>query len=278
MVINPQPKGYAPYSKKFSRKDCTKKHKNHERKSLTSCISITKNSGPLCFLLITSGLVEAKTITLTTPGLLFNSYKTIDIDEFEYTYRTAHINQKKQTFTLKDGSVWQVTPMRDETASFYEKKEKPISIEKILHSWQPNDEIIFHNSSSYLTILAYNVTRGLLLNAVPIKSPDNPQLLISAVDKQVIPAGNNHYWRSLITLSDDSIYFQEVSWSSYDFALRWHVGDPIIVVKDGQTTHKLINLRYIDHKYEELCVKEKELLVKHNLLGVEESLYVEKIR
>lgn len=67
----------------------------------------------LCFLLIASSL-HAKTVQLKTGHWIFDRYRNVTLDEFDYTYSIYSVDYENGFFELDDGSIWQIKPMEDE--------------------------------------------------------------------------------------------------------------------------------------------------------------------
>jgi hypothetical protein len=188
--------------------------------------------------------LEAKTVPLDTGNWIFDTYRNVKIDEFDYLYTIAEIDLLEKTITLEDGSLWSVHPLRAESKSFYYQKgiyALSSSHIDLLSSWEQNDVVIFHQLIDRNSILAYNLTKDMLLDVSPISAPTSPLLTISHIRK--IYVGHLGVCGAIIKLSDDSVWQA----NSADSQIYWFLHDPVQIVKNnprkGDFTHVLLLMK-----------------------------------
>jgi len=214
-----------------------------------------------CCGLISYAQLEAKTLSLETGRWVIDRYRNVELDQFDYTYSIAGTDNESGTLQLTDGSLWQVSPMKNETVSFY-KQSKPLLTDIDEHSvfelWQPEDTLIFHKVVNRNTVLAYNVTKDLLLDVLPISGPTEANALrISSVSNtndvsytyqwnnrtQSFQQYQHNKWRTVIVLNDGSVW----EGGSSTPLVSWIVGDPIHVCKNtpwwSSNTHIFMNFK-----------------------------------
>ncbi len=214
----------------------------------------------LALCLFATEAASAKTVSLKTGRWIFDRYRNVDLDNFDYTYLISNVDHGQSTVTLQDGSMWVVTPMQAETVSFYQLKNPLVTPSSItpLDYWESGDTLIFHKVVNRDSLLAYNLTKDLLLDMVPVSSPTNPLLTIASITNtnevsyyynynnktQSLQQYQDNEWRTVIVLSDGSVWEGD---PGNHALVSWIVGDPILVSKDtpwwSSNTSILINFR-----------------------------------
>lgn len=182
--------------------------------------------------------VQAKTVEINSGNWIFDKYRRLVVDDFDYLYSLQATHLRGRFIELNDGSIWQVEEQGRETKAFYESREEPIEIsfmENLVNAWQPGEKLIFHKVFNGENLLVYNLDRDLLIDVAPFLPPySENSLIIAAIDF------NQH----LLTLSDGSVW----EFNHLCRCKKWKVGNPILVVKNTawnfwpEKTHVLVNL------------------------------------
>ncbi|MBS0634502.1 MAG: hypothetical protein JSR37_03465 [Verrucomicrobia bacterium] len=214
----------------------------------------------LLFLCFFAFQLSATTLPLKTGRWIFDRYRNVTIDDFDYSYTIDSIDYANGRITLNDGSLWTVGDMEDETRSFYQQKNPQALSETslyLLSQWQSGDILIFHKVVNRESLLAYNASTDMLLDFFPTGAPTNPVLRIASITNtndteyhytynsktQSLQQYQTNNWRVVIVLTDGS------RWEGKPGRplLSWMEGDPIHVSKDtpwwSSNTHILMNCK-----------------------------------
>ncbi|MBS0656488.1 MAG: hypothetical protein JSR46_11985 [Verrucomicrobia bacterium] len=220
-----------------------------------------KKIASLCLFLFAFHSLNARVVPLETGRWLLDTYRNVEIDDFDYTYQVESVDASTPAFTLQDGSVWQVVPMEAETLSFYRQRksffESIAAPESIFEQWKPGDILIFHKIVNRPSLLAYNITRDHLLDVAPIQIPVAPALRITSITNTNDTFSTYDYnsktgtmsqkihnnWRTVIALSDGTVWEGDAGRP----ILSWVVGDAVLIAKDTPywscNTHMLLNIK-----------------------------------
>lgn len=219
-----------------------------------------KKCALFCLCLFTMHLLDAKTLPLQTGRWVFDRYRDVELDTFDYPYLVQTMDTMQAMMQLQDGSVWQVVPMQDETRSFYTQINPMIEgtpASSIFLYWQPGDALIFHKVVNRDSLLVYNINRDLLLDMVPVSGPTAPLLQIASITNtneisytytynertESMQQYQHNNWRTVIMLTDGSLWEGDPGRP----LVNWIVGDPILMTKNtpwwSSNTHIMINCK-----------------------------------
>lgn len=183
--------------------------------------------------------IEARSVTLETGSRFIDTYRTVDIDHFDYIYSIKSIHLGGYFVELEDGSVWRVEELGPETKSFYKATAFPIEeqyVENLVANWQPGERLIFHKVIDRETILIYNIDRDQLFDFVPFSPPKYETINVASID----------LWNKTLSLTNGTSW----KFTSLCSCKKWKVGDPVLIAKDTPwskiNTHILINLKYCE--------------------------------
>lgn len=230
-----------------------------------------RNLALYCMCLLSFCALDATTIPLKTGNWIFDRYRNVALDEFDYSYDIKRADHEQDMLELQDGSLWHVEPMYDETISFYKQKypqENTLHMPSLFTEWQEGDIVIFHQVVNRPTLIAYNVTRDRLLDMMPVRAPLEPMLTIASINNTSDVSYRYNYSEktghidrrkvvkkyAFIVLSDGS------RWEGRPKkALRnWVEGDPVHIVKNtpysGAKTHILMHFTATKEKPEAQAV------------------------
>lgn len=212
-----------------------------------------------CFCLCAFQLT-ATTLPLKTGRWIFDRYRNVTIDDFDYTYSIDSIDYNNGKLTLNDGSIWSVGSMEPEMKSFYQLKNPQFISETpvyLLAHWKAGDVLIFHKVVNRESLLVYNMSADMLLDFYPTGAPVAPLLQIASITNtndidynyvynsktQSFQQYQHNNWRVVIVLTDGS------RWEGNPGRplISWMQGDPIHVAKDNpwwsSNTHILMNCK-----------------------------------
>ena len=144
----------------------------------------------ICFALIASVVMPAQAITLKTGNWVFDRYRSVDLEHFDYSYCIYSLDYTEGYLELEDGSIWQIANMTDESKSFYEQKGVAIQALDAFLFWQVQDVLIFHKLTNRSSMLVYNASRDQLLDVIPISGPKYPQLQIASIQNSSVMVDN----------------------------------------------------------------------------------------
>src|ERR1700733_11603712 len=91
----------------------------------------------------------ARTLEIGTGNYVFDRYRNVDIDAFDYFFSIDSIVQTNGSvdIILEDGSIWRLSKPQGEKKSFF----KTLGVEatenfakEIVSTWNPGEVIIFH--------------------------------------------------------------------------------------------------------------------------------------
>ena len=186
-------------------------------------------------LLIISSSASAKTVKLNTGHCFIDTYRLVELDQFDYVYSLKKGCAKGKIIELNDGSLWQVEPQGAESSSFYSQLFRPLkfeSVDEITRHWKRGELLIFHKITNTSSYLVYNIDRELVVDVTPYSPPTQAAYAIASID----------YEQKTIALSDRSVWIFDLLFPSDN----WEIGDPILIAKDtpwrGNNTHILVNL------------------------------------
>lgn len=204
--------------------------------------------------------LEANTVSLKTGRWVFDRYRNVDLNSFDYFYQIQSRDTSRGVLELTDGSLWQVAPMADETQSFYYQfyaLESTMNPLQLFALWDEGDTLIFHKLVDRPTLIAYNVTKDRVLDVLPVSSPTTPALTIVSINNtndisysysydhknNRLDQYQSNNWKTVIALSDGSVFEGNPSKP----LVAWVVGDPIHIAKDSpwwsSNTHILMNFK-----------------------------------